>query len=202
MICLINLLLFCRSRWRRHRCCLRSLSLKLWIYDFHIFKTSSSSFHGFITNQFNDLLPVGLLASLVEPCTGITEVKGSNPVQAWLFFRLSFCNCKNCVYNCDDLPSYNAPYHCSMEKKRTNSPCLQHWRSHHALVTTGQQIPVHTNRQDEEESEKTTEIGRGKTIRKGWKKSACPAIMMVMHKIQLEAFIELYTWKNFSIVIG
>ena len=32
------------------------------IYDFHIFITSSSSFHGFITNQFNDLLPVGLLA--------------------------------------------------------------------------------------------------------------------------------------------
>ena len=24
--------------------------------------SSSSSFHGFITNQFNDLLPVGLLA--------------------------------------------------------------------------------------------------------------------------------------------
>ena len=32
------------------------------IYDFHIFKTSSSSFHRFIMNQFNDLLPVGLLA--------------------------------------------------------------------------------------------------------------------------------------------
>ena len=33
------------------------------MYDFHIFITlSSSSFHGFITNQFNDLLPVGLLA--------------------------------------------------------------------------------------------------------------------------------------------
>ena len=29
------------------------------IYDFHIFITSSSSFHGIITNQFNDLLPVG-----------------------------------------------------------------------------------------------------------------------------------------------
>ena len=29
--------------------------------DFHIFITSSSSFHGFITNQFNDLLPVSLL---------------------------------------------------------------------------------------------------------------------------------------------
>ena len=32
------------------------------IYDFHIFVTSSLSFHGFITNQFNDLLPVGLSA--------------------------------------------------------------------------------------------------------------------------------------------
>ena len=34
------------------------------IYDFHIFITSSSSFHGFNTNQFNDLFPVGLLANL------------------------------------------------------------------------------------------------------------------------------------------
>ena len=32
------------------------------IYDFHIFIIVSSSFHRFITNQFNDLLPVGLLA--------------------------------------------------------------------------------------------------------------------------------------------
>ena len=31
-------------------------------YDFHIFIISSSSFHGFITNKFDDLLPVGLLA--------------------------------------------------------------------------------------------------------------------------------------------
>ena len=31
-------------------------------YDFHIFIISSSYFHGFITNQFNDLLPVGLSA--------------------------------------------------------------------------------------------------------------------------------------------
>ena len=56
----------------------------VYIYDFHIFIISSSSFHGFITNQFNDrdLPPVGLLAQLVERCTGIAEVKGSNPVQA------------------------------------------------------------------------------------------------------------------------
>ena len=32
--------------------------------------------------------------------------KGSNPVQVGTFFRLSFRNCKSCVYNCDDLPSY------------------------------------------------------------------------------------------------
>ena len=40
-----------------------------------------------MTNQFNDPLPVGLLAQLVERCTGIAEVKGSNPVQAWIFFQ-------------------------------------------------------------------------------------------------------------------
>ena len=50
--------------------------------DFHIFITLSSSFHGFITNQFNDLQPVGLLAQLVECCTSIAEVKGSNSAQA------------------------------------------------------------------------------------------------------------------------
>ena len=52
------------------------------IYDFHILITSSSFFHCYITNQLNDQLPVGLLALLVERCTGITEVKGSNPIQA------------------------------------------------------------------------------------------------------------------------
>ena len=31
-------------------------------------------------------LPVGLLAQLAEHCIGIAEVKGSNPVQAWMFF--------------------------------------------------------------------------------------------------------------------
>ena len=66
--------------------------------------TSSSSVYGFITNQFNDLLPVGLLAQLVERCTGNAEVKVSNPVQAWLSLR----NCKSCVYNCDDHPSFNS----------------------------------------------------------------------------------------------
>ena len=50
--------------------------------DFHIFLTVYSSLHGFIWNQHNDQLPVGLLAQLVERCTGIAEVMGSNPVRA------------------------------------------------------------------------------------------------------------------------
>ena len=37
-------------------------------------------FGGFITNQFNVLLPVGLLCQLIERCTVIAEVKVSNPV--------------------------------------------------------------------------------------------------------------------------
>ena len=40
----------------------------------------------FIYTQFIDQLPVGLLAQLVERCTGIAEVMGSNPVRAWKFF--------------------------------------------------------------------------------------------------------------------
>ena len=32
--------------------------------------------------QHIDQLPVGLLAQLVESCTGIAEVMGSNPVRA------------------------------------------------------------------------------------------------------------------------
>ena len=44
-----------------------------------------SSLHGFIANQHNGKLPVGLLAQLVERCTGVTEVMGSNRVEAWKF---------------------------------------------------------------------------------------------------------------------
>ena len=39
----------------------------------------------FICTQFIDQLSVGLLAQLVERCTGIAEVMGSNPVRAWIF---------------------------------------------------------------------------------------------------------------------
>ena len=85
------------------------------IYDFHIFITVYSPLHGFIWNQHIDQLPVGLLAQLVEHCTGIAEVMGSNPVQAWIFFRPSFhyylssvCYCEGC-FHIHDSP-YSLPY--------------------------------------------------------------------------------------------
>ena len=41
--------------------------------------------------------PSGLIAQLVEHCTGIAEVMGSNPVQAWMFFS-GFNNCDDQSY--------------------------------------------------------------------------------------------------------
>ena len=69
---------------------------------FHIFLTVYSSLHGFICNQHHDQLPVGLLAHLVERCTGIAEVMGSNPVQAWIFFRPCFHHCPSSAHYCAD----------------------------------------------------------------------------------------------------
>ena len=54
-----------------------------------------------------DLCDTGAALLPTEHCTGIAQVQGSNPVQAWIFFRLYFRNCKSCVYHCDDLLSYN-----------------------------------------------------------------------------------------------
>ena len=47
-----------------------------------LFKLKSCSF--WKRRRF-DQLSVGLLAQLVERCTGIAEVMGSNPVRAWIF---------------------------------------------------------------------------------------------------------------------
>ena len=56
-------------------------TLTIQIYYFHILTVIYSLLHGFIWNQF-DQFPIGLLAWVVEHCTGIAEVIGSNPVQA------------------------------------------------------------------------------------------------------------------------
>ena len=74
------------------------------VYNFHIFTVIYSSLHGFTLNQHNDQLPVGLLAQLVEHCTGIAKVMNSSPVQAWFFFffRPYFQYCSSSVHNCED----------------------------------------------------------------------------------------------------
>ena len=47
-----------------------------------------------------------LLAQLIERCTGIADdVIWFEFRASLIFFRLSFHNCKSCVYNCDDLLS-------------------------------------------------------------------------------------------------
>ena len=61
-------------------------SSHIWFSYIHNFIIILSRF---ITHQLNDLLPVGLLVQLVARCTGIAEVKGLNPVQAWIYFSLS-----------------------------------------------------------------------------------------------------------------
>ena len=38
------------------------------------------------SNQLNNHFSAGWLAPLIEYCTDITEVMGSNPDQAWIFF--------------------------------------------------------------------------------------------------------------------
>ena len=74
-------------------------------------------FPGYITNQFNDQLPVGLLAQLVRALHRYRRGQGSSPGKPD-FFRLSFRNCISCVsnYNCEDLP-YIYIYVCSTSCK-------------------------------------------------------------------------------------
>ena len=50
----------------------RSSNILIFIYSH-----SSHFLNGYITNSHNDQLPVGLIAQLVEHCTGIAEVMGS-----------------------------------------------------------------------------------------------------------------------------
>ena len=83
-------------------CCEDRFHIHVQIYDFHIFTTVYSPLHGFIWNQHSDQLPVGLLAQLVEHCTGITKVMGSNPEHAWIFFRPSFHYYLSNVHYCED----------------------------------------------------------------------------------------------------
>ena len=67
-----------------------------------IFTIIYSSLLGFIWNQHNNQLPVGLSTQLVEHCNGIAEVMGSNPVHVWIFFKPYFHYCSSIVHYCKD----------------------------------------------------------------------------------------------------
>ena len=61
-----------------------------FIYKIFRYSQSFIHHHRFIWNQHNDQLPVGSLAQLIEHCSSITEVMGSNSVQARIFSGLIF----------------------------------------------------------------------------------------------------------------
>ena len=63
-----------------------------FIYDFHIFAVSYSSLRGLVWDQYNNQLPVGLLAQLAKRYTGIAEVMGSNSVRALFLLLLKYCS--------------------------------------------------------------------------------------------------------------
>ena len=52
------------------------------IYDVSYIHIHLFILRGYITNSQYEQLPVGLIAQLVDHCTGIAEVMGSNPAQA------------------------------------------------------------------------------------------------------------------------
>ena len=69
-----------------------------FIYTSHHFTP-----HGrYELNKLTSLPMCGFIAQLVEHRTGIAEVTGSNPVEAYIFFRLLLSNCLNWKIYCDD----------------------------------------------------------------------------------------------------
>ena len=69
---------------------------------FHIYFTSFHCTGKYKPNKLTLLPMCGFIAQLVEHRTGITEVMGSNPVEALIFFRLLPSNCLNWKIYCDD----------------------------------------------------------------------------------------------------
>ena len=80
-------------------------------YKYELFHIYFTRFHCTGRNELNKLtlLPMcGFIAQLVEHRTGITEVMGSNPVEALIFFRLLLSNCLNWKIYCDDHTSLSS----------------------------------------------------------------------------------------------
>ena len=59
-------------------------------------------------NKLTSLPMCGFIAQLVEHCASITEVTGSNSVEARIFFRFLLSNCLNWKIYCDDHSSLSS----------------------------------------------------------------------------------------------
>ena len=73
-------------------------------YNHEFFRINFASFHcteRYELNKLTSLPMCGFIAQLVEHRTGITEVMGSNPVEALIFFRLLLSSCLNWKNYCD-----------------------------------------------------------------------------------------------------
>ena len=81
-------------------------SSHIWFSYIHNFIILSRVYN---ESEFNDLLLVGLLAQWIRALHRSRRGQGfESRTRLIFFFRLSFRNCKSCVYNCDGLLSYNS----------------------------------------------------------------------------------------------
>ena len=73
-------------------------------------KIHSLSNYGINDELSIDQLPVGFIAQLLERCTGIAEVMGSIPVQAWIFSGFFFQLLKLKYRHCDGVHIFVSSY--------------------------------------------------------------------------------------------
>ena len=71
-------------------------------YEFRLYFTSFHCSGRYEINQLTSHPMCGFTAQLVEFCTGVAEVTGSNSVEALIFFRLLPANCLNWKIYCSD----------------------------------------------------------------------------------------------------
>ena len=107
----------------------------------------------FIWTQFIDQLPVGLLAQLVERCTGIAEVMGFKSRTGLNFFQVLFTTTLfSSVLNCEAVGILKMShfvstvllwkYYCSHSLARVTFSCVTSMRTHFAAVSRQRVFPM------------------------------------------------------------
>ena len=94
--CSLSSVHYCEGRFHIHFFIQSSDIYMIFIYS----QSLIHQFPGLLGNKRNDQLPVGLLAQLVEHCTGIAKAMDSYPIQAGIFFRPYFHFCFGSVHYC------------------------------------------------------------------------------------------------------